>query len=505
MSAYAVSGTLPSTVMIGNQAVETYLDKNPAGRAEAFPAAANTTGSVGILALYLDATSGSGPVYVGLYADNSGHPGTLLGQGSTTHPVAGNWNQISISPSSITAGKPYWIAVLGTQATSPYFHDRQTTVCHSETTPQTNLTTLPATWSTGTIWNTCYISAYGLTATSSPVLSISSSSLSFTAVQGGPNPSPASLSVTNTGTGTLSFTVATDATWLSASPASGTAPQTVQVSAGVGSLAPGTYTAHVTVTAAGAQGSPAVATVTFTVTPFVPPSITASASPGPNGNGWNNTNVTVTFTCAAGTYPLASCSSPVVVTAAGANQSICGKAIDSSGFSTSACATVSIDKTPPTITATVSPTPVGGINYGSATVTFQCSDSLSGVATCPSPVTDTTIGPNQIISGTATDKAGNNSSPASVTLNIQTAVPPTIASSLSPTSNANSWNNSNVTVMFTCAQGSYPIQSCTPPVVVSAEGANQSIPGIATDTSGRTATTSATVSLDKTPPTITAT
>src|SRR5208337_857006 len=254
---------------------------------------------------------------------------------------------------------------------------------------------------------------------------------------------------------------------------------------------------------AGNNSSPA--SVTLNIQTAVPPTIASSLSPTSNANSWNNSNVTVMFTCAQGSYPIQSCTPPVVVSAEGANQSIPGIATDTSGRTATTSATVSIDKTPPTITATVSPTPVGGINYGSATVTFQCSDSLSGVATCPSPVTDTTIGPNQIISGTATDKAGNNSSPASVTLNIQTAVPPTIASSLSPTSNANSWNNSNVTVMFTCAQGSYPIQSCTPPVVVSAEGANQSIPGIATDTSGRTATTSATVSLDKTPPTITAT
>src|ERR1700680_400404 len=106
--------------MIGDQAVESSLDKNPAGRAEAFPATANTTGSVGIIALYLDPTSGSGPVYAGLYADNSGHPGTLLGQGTKASPVAGSWNQISIAPSNITAGLRYWIAVLGTQATSPY-------------------------------------------------------------------------------------------------------------------------------------------------------------------------------------------------------------------------------------------------------------------------------------------------------------------------------------------------------------------------------------------------
>jgi hypothetical protein len=278
VSAYAVSGTFAATVMIGDQAVEANLDKNPAGRAEAFAATANATGSVGTIALYLDPTSGSGPVYAGLYADNNGHPGTVLGQGSKAQPVAGSWNQISISSSSITAGHKYWIAVLGTQSTSPYFRDRQTSSCHSETTSQTTLTTLPATWTTGATWATCYISAYGLLGAGSPVLSISSANLSFTATQGGANPAPANLTVSNTGTGTLGFTAASDASWLSVSPTSGTAPQTLQVSASIGSLTAGTYTGHVTVTATGAQGSPSVVTVTLTVAQAVPPAV-LSVSP----------------------------------------------------------------------------------------------------------------------------------------------------------------------------------------------------------------------------------
>lgn len=507
ISAYAVTGTLPATAMIGDQEVESYLDKNPAGRAEAFPAMANITGTVGAIALYLDPTSGSGPVSVGLYADNGhDHPGTLLGQGSTSSPVAGSWNQISITPSSgITSGSRYWIAVLGTQATSPYFRDSQTTVCHSETTPQTTLTSLPATWSTGTVWNTCYISAYGVPATGSPVLSVSSSTLSFAAIQGGANPAVANLSVTNTGTGTLSFTATTDQSWLSVTPTTGTAPQTLQVSAAVGSLSAGTYTGHVTVTATGAQNSPAVVTVTFTVSPFVPPSITAAASPVANANGWNNSTVTVTFTCTAGSYPVQTCPAPNPVSTEGANQSICGQAVDTHGNSSvAACVKLNIDKTAPTITATVSPAPVNGINYGSATVTFTCSDALSGVATCSSPVTDTTIGANQKITGTATDKAGNSNS-TSVTLNIQPTVSPTITATPSPAANANGWNNTNVTVTFTCTAGSYPIQTCPAPIVVSTAGANQSICGHAVDTQGNSSLPACdNVNLDKTPPTITA-
>src|SRR5580704_2329756 len=379
ISAYAVVGTFAATVMIGNQAVESNLDKNPACQVEAFPANANTTGSVGTIARYLDPTSASGPVYAGLYADNNDNPGTLLGQGSTASPVAGSWNQISIPSSSITAGHRYWIAVLGTQATSPYFRDRQTTACRSETSKQTTLTSLPATWSAGTTWGTCYISAYGLPAAGSPILAISPSSLSFAAIQGGANPAPANLNVTNTGTGTLSFMDSTDQSWLSATPMSGTAPQTLQVSALVGSLTAGTYTGHVTVTAAGAQDSPSVATVTFTVSAFVPPSITASASPSANAIGWNNTNVTVTFNCTAGSYPVQSCTAPILVNTAGANQVITGTVTDTAGNTNTAKVTLNIDFTPPVLTIT-SPANGATLTSSPASVSGSVSDALSGVA-----------------------------------------------------------------------------------------------------------------------------
>ena len=98
-----------------------------------------------------------------------------------------------------------------------------------------------------------------------PVLSVSTTTVPFVAVQGSStSPAPVSADVTNSGTGTLKFTAKSDASWLSATPGNGTAPQTLQISAAVGTLAPNTYTGHITVTSH-AQDSPAVITVTFTV------------------------------------------------------------------------------------------------------------------------------------------------------------------------------------------------------------------------------------------------
>jgi hypothetical protein len=81
--------------------------------------------------------------------------------------------------------------------------------------------------------------------------------------------------------------------------------------------------------------------------------------------------------------------------------------------------------------------------------------------------------------------------------------PPTIEATLAPSPNAAGWNNTNVTVGFTCSDTTSGIASCTGPVLVQQEGANQVITGTATDIAGNTASASVTVNLDKTPPVVT--
>ena len=162
---------------------------------------------------------------------------------------------------------------------------------------------------------------------------------------------------------------------------------------------------------------------------------------------------------------------------------------------------VGVDNQPPTITAKASPTPnASGWNNTNVTVTFSCSDAISGVASCPPSQTVTAEGANQVISGTATDNAGNMST-AIVKLNIDKTLP-TISASSSPAPNGKGWNNSNVTVTFTCNDSLSGIANCTPPVTVSVDRANQTVSGTATDLAGNTASASLTVSLDKTPPAI---
>src|SRR5216684_148924 len=250
----------------------------------------------------------------------------------------------------------------------------------------------------------------------------------------------------------------------------------------------------VTVPGAGTSNS-----ATFTV--VNPLAISAIVSPLPNANGWNNTNVTVSYSCSGGVAPI-QCPGPQTVATEGANQLVAATATDAIGEQATVSVTVSIDKTNPIINATVSPAPVNGVVTAPATVTFTCSDALSGVASCPAPINVNTPGANQTFSGTATDRAGNSAT-ASITFSVETAVF-SLTATPAPPANANNWNNTSVTITYTCSGGVAPVQ-CPAAKTITLEGANQIISATATDGAGQTASAGTTLHIDKTPPTITAT
>jgi len=96
--------------------------------------------------------------------------------------------------------------------------------------------------------------------------------------------------------------------------------------------------------------------------------------------------------------------------------------------------------------------------------------------------------------------AGDRASRFNATLGPSNVAPPTITAAVTPAPNAAGWHNANPTVTFTCAPGGNPLTSCTAPVIVTTETTGQSVVGTAVDNAGNTATASATVKLDKTPP-----
>jgi hypothetical protein len=102
-------------------------------------------------------------------------------------------------------------------------------------------------------------------APTSPTISVSPTSFSFSATAGGANPANQTLNLTNTGGGTLNWTASDNATWLTVSPASGTAPSTLTASVNISGLAAGTYNGTITISATGATNTPVSVPVTLTV------------------------------------------------------------------------------------------------------------------------------------------------------------------------------------------------------------------------------------------------
>lgn len=148
------------TPVVGTTNLETNLDSNSVGMAEAFVATATKTQAANLLSIYLDSTNLATTIYVGVYTNSAGHPGTLLSQASSSALVNGAWNTISIPSVNFVNGANYWITILGTGGGVPVFRDRAAGSCSSETSFQTSLTSLPATWTTGTVFTTCPLSAY---------------------------------------------------------------------------------------------------------------------------------------------------------------------------------------------------------------------------------------------------------------------------------------------------------------------------------------------------------
>ncbi|MDQ1584442.1 MAG: large repetitive protein, partial [Microbacteriaceae bacterium] len=211
---------------------------------------------------------------------------------------------------------------------------------------------------------------------------------------------------------------------------------------------------------------------------------------------------TWTFTTTAG----AGDGAQAVTAAASPNVNGQGKC---TGPSTSLQASFTLDNTGPVVTAALAPAAnAAGWNKANVGLTWSATDAGSGIGSGPTPATDSVNSNTASVTknAVATDKLGNSGTGAAVVKLDKTN--PTISGSAAPAANGFGWNNSNVTVSLVCADALSGVKSCTGggTVVLSTEGANQSVPGTAVDNADNSASTSVSgVSIDKTAPTLTGT
>jgi PKD repeat protein len=205
------------------------------------------------------------------------------------------------------------------------------------------------------------------------------------------------------------------------------------------------------------------------------PETRAVRSPEANSYGWNRTDVTITLqaednkdgsgvkeicyrlsgattqslTCQAGSRVLLTISNEGTTTVSYFARD------ESDNQEPEKSLDVRIDKTQPSISASRSPSPNAyGWNNSNVTVSFQCSDGLSGVASCSTDRTVSSEGRDQAITGYAEDRAGNTSS-TTVYVSIDKTRP---SISLSPSSGS---YTSSFTAQWSVSDSLSGVESCS--------------------------------------------
>ena len=149
----------PGASLLGDRDVESRIDSNQAGSAEAFPFTDQASGSVSSLVVYVDSHSRATALVAGLYSDAGGHPGSLITVGSSADPRRGAWDTVRVGSTALTSGQRYWLAILG-RGGALYFRDRSPGPCSGQISSVASLTTLPAPWKPGLASPGCPLSAY---------------------------------------------------------------------------------------------------------------------------------------------------------------------------------------------------------------------------------------------------------------------------------------------------------------------------------------------------------
>ena len=149
-STTALSVSNPPQLIVGDPSVEPTVASLPAGVAQAFQVTPTKSGKYATaIAVYVDAGSTATGLNVNIYGDATGYPSTGFPCGTLTTLQPGAWNLVPIYVQPLTAGKPYWIGILGTGGTLNLRGQLGTGTGLMETSASSTQTALPRTWQTG--------------------------------------------------------------------------------------------------------------------------------------------------------------------------------------------------------------------------------------------------------------------------------------------------------------------------------------------------------------------
>jgi hypothetical protein len=270
------------------------------------------------------------------------------------------------------------------------------------------------------------------------------------------------------------------------------------------------------------------ATLTWVSPDATPPSLTGTPTTEPNAAGWYSGDVRVRWTATddegGSGIDLATVPADSIITGEGEGLTASASVSDLAGNTTTASsAPVNIDRTAPTTSVDAPTTSSNGrvdvvlTAYdglsGPATTTWQLDDGPRHTATdMPSTTVQVSAEGEHTLTFFSTDKAGNEQAPQHVTIRVDSSGPG-IQHDAAPGANANGWNNSDVTLTFSCNDTGSGIAQCLAavddapaspdsPVTVTGDGAHK-VHLSAADRAGNTSGTDVAVNIDATKPTIT--
>jgi hypothetical protein len=220
-----------------------------------------------------------------------------------------------------------------------------------------------------------------------------------------------------------------------------------------------------------------------------PSGVSAAAARGPDQNGWYNHAVAISWSGSDGTAGIASCSSINYSGPDSANAAPSGNCSDKAGNTSSSVSfPLKFDDTAPSVTPSAArgPDTNGWYNHA-VTISWAGSDSLSGLASCTSPLNYN--GPDSgsaAPSGTCTDNAGNISASAPFPLKFDGTAPTSISAAAARAADQDGWYNHAVGVTWSGSDATSGIGSCTSITYGGPDSGSAAPSGACTDKAGNT-------------------
>ena len=149
----------PTVSLLGDKQRERSVRLQPTETARAVAFRATLSGTTTGAMLFISGASRATKVGIAVYTNKSSHPGYRLTSGSTRDPKRKSWNRIVLRGTRLTAGRVYWVAVLGSGGALAY-PDPAKSRCIGQIDRRSKLSALPARWSAGRSSRGCPISAY---------------------------------------------------------------------------------------------------------------------------------------------------------------------------------------------------------------------------------------------------------------------------------------------------------------------------------------------------------